>query len=63
MFFIGGELRVASDIQLTIFDFGLSEGNLYNICDIGKINYVYYLEGVVDVFQTFYPTQVFVIFW
>ena len=62
MLFIGGKLRVASEIRLPIFDFGLSEGNLYNICDIGKINYVYYLEGVVDIFQAFYHTQVSVIF-
>ena len=29
----------------------------------GKLHYVYYLEGVGDIFQAFYFAGVFVIFW
>ena len=63
MLFLGVKLRVTDESQPPVFDFGLYGGNLSNLCDIWTLRYVYYLEGVGDILQAFYPTGVFVIFF
>ena len=62
MLFLGRKLGVAAERKFRVFGSGLYGGNGSYFCEIGKIHYVYYLEGVGDIFQALYSTGVFVIF-